>query len=158
MITKRTCKYPGCVYYDKKAKHYCCGACTSDHYDYERFKKEKIMDKIKREWSYKTSDGKLFTGKFAAKEAKEYQKRLNFKESIKDIIPEARKIFGIGKPNPHESGETTEEKFLDRINDEFNWDVEDFEEFLNWIIIIYLETPGLSELLQFVEEKFDEYR
>lgn len=30
---KKTCKYPGCLYYDKEAKYYCCDACSADHYD-----------------------------------------------------------------------------------------------------------------------------
>ena len=32
----RKCKYEGCSYYDPKATHYCCDACSSDAYDSER--------------------------------------------------------------------------------------------------------------------------
>ena len=158
MTTKRMCKYPGCTYYDKKAKHYCCGACMSDHYDYERLKKEKIMDKIKREWSYKTSDGKLFTGKFAAKKAKEYQKRLNFRESINNLAAGAREIFNVDKPNRQEDGKTDEELLIEKLNDKFGWDIDSFEEFLHELVTMYLEIPELSKFFQFVEEKFDEYK
>lgn len=38
---KRICKYPRCTYYDPKAKTYCCGACSSDSYDYDRLKGQK---------------------------------------------------------------------------------------------------------------------
>lgn len=165
MTTERICKHPECFYYDKKAKYYCCGACAYDHHSYKQLtsiitetRKEKVMDKIKREWSYKTSDGKVFFGKFAAKKAKEHQKRLNFRETIRAIIPQARRIFNINEPDSHEDGETDDEMFLDKINDQFSWDVEDFECFLNWIIAIYLEIPELSKFFQFIEEKFDEYK
>ena len=33
---KRTCKYPGCHYYDPKSESYCCAACSGDHYDHDR--------------------------------------------------------------------------------------------------------------------------
>lgn len=36
---KRICKYSKCVYYDKKAKTYCCNACSADAYDYVRLHK-----------------------------------------------------------------------------------------------------------------------
>ena len=37
---ERSCKYPGCCYYDPKSKVYCCAACSGDHYDYNRLHKE----------------------------------------------------------------------------------------------------------------------
>ena len=37
---KRICKYPDCYYYTPGAKYYCCNACTGDHHDYSRLKKE----------------------------------------------------------------------------------------------------------------------
>lgn len=38
---KRTCKYPGCTYYKKGAKSYCCNACSADAYDDHRLMVEK---------------------------------------------------------------------------------------------------------------------
>ncbi len=40
MTTKKYCKYPGCIYYDKKAKHYCCRGCSWDHFDMKRLNAE----------------------------------------------------------------------------------------------------------------------
>lgn len=161
MTTERICKYPGCYYYDKKAKHYCCGACACDHRDsmqskstITRNRKENVMEEIKREWSYKTSDGKLFTGKSAGKKAEDYQKRLNFRKNVRDIIPEAHKIFNINGPDPHEDGESDEEQFLDKVNDEFNWDNDNFEGFLYQLVTIYFGIPELPKFFQFIEEKF----
>lgn len=36
----KVCKYPDCYYYHKDATHYCCAACSGDHYDYDRLKME----------------------------------------------------------------------------------------------------------------------
>jgi len=38
---ERECKYPGCFYYNKNAKTYCCAACSGDDYDRERLHKER---------------------------------------------------------------------------------------------------------------------
>jgi len=95
------------------------------------------MDKITREWSYKTSDGKLFSGKSAKKEAQNYQKRINLRESVKDLIPAAHKIFNIKKSNPHENGETDEDLVIDRINEEFGWEANTFERALNYLVLLY---------------------
>jgi hypothetical protein len=40
MKKARVCKYPGCAYYSKDAKRYCCAACQHDHYDYDHMKKQ----------------------------------------------------------------------------------------------------------------------
>lgn len=120
--------------------------------------KENIMKNITREWSYKTSDGKVFLGESAEEKAKEYQKRLNFKRTIKDIIPKAREILNIEEPNPHEDGVSDEEKLLDKMDNKLYWSGEDFKDFLYWLITIYFEIPELSKFFQFVEEKFDEYK
>lgn len=70
---------------------------------------KRIMDKIKREWSYETSDGRIFTGKSAREKAKEHQKKLNFRKDIKGIIPETRKISNLSKSNEHGDEETDED-------------------------------------------------
>lgn len=166
-MEERICKYPGCFYYNKKAKRYCCGACTVDHYSSEqldsiitKIRKEKIMSKVKREYSYRTTDDKIFTGKLAKEKARSHQKRLNFRGVIKNIVPEARKIFNIDKSYllKDEDGETNEDRLIDKINDEFSWDMNDFEDFLHYFTNICLEIPELSKFMQFVDKKFDEYK
>lgn len=165
MTIKRTCKYPGCVYYNKSTKHYCCSACSCDHYSSKqlnsiitKIRKEYVMDKIKREWSYKTSDGKVFLGKSAVKNAENHQKRLNFRESIKDAIPQARKIFNIPEPDFHKDGEIDEDEFLDKVNNELDWDCRDFKDFLNRLVTAYFEIPELPEFFQFIKKEFNEYK
>jgi hypothetical protein len=166
MATERICKYPGCIYYDKEATCCCCSACEVSYYSEKQLdsiitetrKEKNIMDKIKQEWSYKTSDGTLFSGKFAKRKAQAHQKKINFRESVKDLIPAAHEIFGIKKPNLHEDGETDEEIVVDRLNAEFGWEANTFEEALNYLVILYLEIPELSGFFQFLEGKLDEYK
>ena len=158
MIIEHVCKYPKCAYYNKKAKHYCCDACASDHYDSVKLEEGKIMGKIKREWSYTTSDGKAFLGKSAAKNAKNHQKRLNFRKSIKDATPQVRRIFNISESDPHEDGETDEDEFLDKVNSELDWDCRDFKDFLNWLVTAYFKIPELPEFFQFIKKEFIKYK
>ena len=113
------------------------------------------MDKITREWSYKTSDGKLFSGKSAKKEAQDCQKRINLRESVKDLIPAAREIFKIKKPNQYEDEETDEEMLVDKINKEFGYETNTLEETLNYLVLLYLEIPELSKFFQLLEKKLD---
>ena len=40
----RKCKYIDCVNYSEDAEDYCCNACASDDHDYQRLKKEKIIE------------------------------------------------------------------------------------------------------------------
>ena len=158
MIMKHICKNPKCSRFNKIAEYYCCKACARIHKStIIKTKERKIMDKIKRAWTYTTSDGRSFSGKSAAKEAKEHQRKLNFKEDIKSIIPRAREIFNIAGPNPcDEDGETNEELFLNKVLVELDWDGADFEDFLSWLITAYLEIPELFRFFQFIEEKWIE--
>lgn len=115
------------------------------------------MNKITRKhsYTYTTSDGDIFTGKFALKGAKRHQKELDFRKAIKDVVPEAQKIFGVDTLNDLKIDAVMEDKLVNRINNEFSWDVDDFEDFLNHFAGIYLEIPELFDLSRFIEKRFD---
>lgn len=56
--TNRVCKYPKCHYYKPGTKTYCCDACSSDHYDYDRLHRGVMHLKEGRIYT-KEWDGKI---------------------------------------------------------------------------------------------------
>lgn len=53
------------------------------------------MDEMKIEFSYRTTDGRLFSGKDALKCSKEHQKRIDFRNVVKEIMPKMEELFKL---------------------------------------------------------------
>lgn len=52
MTSKKTCKYPGCNDYNKKAEYYCCKVCEWDHKEDEMLiKEEKELEETRKKLS-----------------------------------------------------------------------------------------------------------
>lgn len=104
-----------------------------------------MSKKIIKEICYKTTDNTSFSSK---KEAGHHQKKFDFMENIKDLIPAAQKIFN----------ETDPKILIGKIINEYSWDVGNFEELLKYLVITYLEVPEILTFLKFVEKQFNEYK
>jgi len=115
------------------------------------------MDKIKREFSYRTTDGTLHTGKIAAKKATEHQKRINFRATVRSLIPEAHKIFKIEDTYSTDDGETDEELLLLRVEECTVIDVSNFKDFVDYFVDLYMGIPEIVELLQLIDRKFKKF-
>lgn len=115
------------------------------------------MDKIKREFAYRTSDDKVFSGKNAAKKAKEHQKRVDFRNTVKEIIPAAEKIFGLKDLDDVSTG-SDETELIDKLNNELSFECDDFDEWVRRFVDLYMEVPEIVEFFQFVEDKFKDFK
>lgn len=118
------------------------------------------MKKVIHVSSYQTEDKQLFSGKDALQKAKEHQKELNFVKNIKDLHPEAQKIFNIAKIH---RGPNINSFDVDGLLRKFRlaesiWDIGNFEELLHCLVSLYLEIPELSEFFKFIEKRFNEYK
>jgi len=107
------------------------------------------MDKVKRVYSYKTTDDKVFSGKDAAKRAKEHQKRVDFKNTIEKIIPEMEKIFKL---------EDTDEYLINKMNGELLYECDDFDDLIERFVDIYLEIPEIAKCFQLIENRVKNFK
>jgi len=112
------------------------------------------MDKVKRVYSYKTTDGKTFSGKNAAEKAKEHQKRVNFIDAIGEIMPEMEEIFKLEDGHTSDGGDTDESELVDVMNDELLYQCDDFDELIRRFVDVYLEVPGIAKCFQLIEHRF----
>ena len=110
------------------------------------------MSEIKREYAYRTTDGETFTGKNAEERAKDHQKRVDFRIAVKGMIPEACKIFGL------EDVDVDEVNFLERVDNCSYIDCNDFGEFVDGFVDLYIEVPEIVKFLQLIERKFKEFK
>lgn len=110
---------------------------------------------ITQEWSYRASDGKLFCGKFAKKQAQDYQKGIDFKETVRSLIPAAHKVFNIKESRLRNEAGESEEIVTGKINEEFGWEADTFGKSLHYLATLYLNLPELSKLFQLFEKKFE---
>lgn len=116
------------------------------------------MDKIKREYSYRTTDGMLYSGRNAAKKALEHQKRVDFRTTLKSLIPEAHKIFKIEDAYDTDDGDTDEDLLLQRIYDIIYIECEDFKDFIKMFTDLYIEIPEMVEFLQLIDQQFKKFK
>lgn len=116
------------------------------------------MDKIKREYSYRTTDRELHVGKGAAERAKKHQRRIDFRATVKSLIPEAHKIFKIEDTYSTDDGETDEELLLLRVEECVGIDVSDFKDFVDYFVDLYMGIPEIVELLQLIDRKFKKFK
>lgn len=111
------------------------------------------MDKIKREYSFRTTDGVLHSGGNAAKRAKEHQKMVDFHKAIKGMIPEVRRIFNI------KDAHTTDESILlEKVGDHMLVDCDDLEELVGRLVDVYIEIPEIVTLFTFIKDRFERFR
>jgi hypothetical protein len=119
-----------------------------------------MSGKIKRRHAYETTDGKIYSGRGAKKRAENHQFFLDMAKAKGDIAKEARVIFNVSRATGDKMGEVmpgelsgAEEEFLIQLRDNFGWDFDDFEEFVNWAIDIFVNFPGpLEELLHLLKK------
>ncbi|TET61145.1 MAG: hypothetical protein E3J47_05925 [Candidatus Stahlbacteria bacterium] len=109
------------------------------------------MNKIKREFSYRTTDGTLHSGKNAAKKAKEHQKRIDFRNTMKKILPEIEKILNIEYTND-------ETVLVDKLNNELSFACDTLDEWLKRIVALYIEVPAIIQVFKFIEDEFKAFK
>jgi len=116
------------------------------------------MNKIKREYSFRTADGTLYSGKNAEKRAKEHQKRVDFNKTIEDMVPEVRKIFDIKDADTADDGDTDESKLLEKVGDHVLIVCDDLKELVGRLVDMYIEIPEIVTLLVFIRDKFGKFK
>ncbi len=114
------------------------------------------MKRIKREYSFRTTDGTLHSGKKAEKKAIEPQKSIDFKKTIKDVIPEMGKIFNLRDLCDY--GDTDEAALVDKINETLFYECDDFYGLIRRLVNIYLEVPEIVECFQLIKCRFENHK
>jgi len=103
--------------------------------------------RIKRGNSYQTTDGKWFYGKGALDKAKDHQRYVDFLSVKKEIVRKARIIFNVKEGKDDLSSK--ELKFIDRCDKELGMEIEEFGEFVDNILDLFVLFP--VELTAFVD-------
>lgn len=115
------------------------------------------MNKIKREYSYRTTDDKLFSGQNAVQRAKGHQRRVSFRKTIVDIVPAAEEIFNLKDTHNCSEGATNEDILLDEINECLYCDVEDLEDLVTRFTNLQMAIPEFVTLLVLIKNRFKRF-
>jgi len=107
--------------------------------------------RITRGNAYQATDGKWFYGKGALDRAKEYQKRVDFRNLRKKIAATARLFFKV--TDEGDDGTDSEEEFCERLSDNIDWDVSTFDEFIDRFMDLFIMFPEhLEELVALLKK------
>lgn len=86
---------------------------------------------------------------FSESAAEIYQEDLDFRKALKNIVPEARKIFNI------KNNEYNKRMLVEKMRRVFNRCFDNFEDAVSWFVNGYLETPELPEFFQLIEKELE---
>jgi len=122
-------------------------------------KKEKRVKKVD---SYKTSDGKLYTGPKAKNNAKAHERSIIFRESLDKIVDKARKLFDIPIPKSNKQDDREDDRdqkeidFMEELTDIVYRD-QDFyylDDFVELIMNLFELNPrAIESLIKFIRDQ-----
>ena len=116
------------------------------------------MDKIKREFSYRTTDGKLHSGKNAAKKAKEHQRIVDFGKTIKNIIPVTEDLFNLKDVHDESDGNTDETILIDKINECLFCKFDNLEDLIYGFVDLQIDIPEFADFLVFIKNQLEKFK
>jgi hypothetical protein len=116
------------------------------------------MSEIKREYAYRTTDGKLHSGTNAAICAKTYQKRLDFRKTIKSMIPAVEEIFGLEDLRDGDDGDTDETVLIEKVNETLLCDFNDLEDLIHGFVDLQIDIPEFEKFLILIKERFKKFK
>jgi len=124
-------------------------------------KSKKRIKRIRREYCYKTSDNKTFTGPKAKDKAKSHERSIIFRESKNIIYSEARKLFDIPllKPDNHSDGDDRDQREIDFMEELMNivyrdrdfYYIDDFVELI--MDLVELNPRAMESLIALIKDQ-----
>ena len=110
------------------------------------------MSKIKREYSYRTTDNKVFVGKYAKDDATRHQSEVDFDDKVAGTMFAAYSIFNV---NTRTDNKEKVIKMAKDIKRTFRYNkCESFEDIVRGLVRLHSDMPEVTKFFNHISNAF----